>query len=377
MDSLESLKSIKVQKLTDELGIQFGISEVQNAQLIQKGFWYIRFFANLFPYLEDLSEWLGIRVLPEKNWLDCPVVMVSKYGGAVTVSPNLKELLVNLILYTQIEPGNIECLSQAWSSIREDILRIHIDLGGSPSSFSRLDKYVTNVENFKTEIYSYQNTRAYDFLQVDESAETKNFREYLNALMSDEGVIELPPGNLGAWQDYAKSAIAARAYTLFSYDKASAVETSDLIWLGFNKAAPFDSDMPVFQPLWQFTLARNPASFIRNLAFALVKMQDPTHLPEHIQTNPLFPAARALANVDHPTSYRGVEHMEAAQKFDEELNDGQRSYEALISASFWSAMSFGFPYKESYEAALMLAQKYGWDEMGELLEQNAFELQQS
>jgi hypothetical protein len=375
--SLEELQKWKVpQVLSDFLDTKFGVSKESNATLIQSGFWHVGYFAQARAWANTSSSWLGLRFIPGKELTELPVVATKDFGG-ITISPSLKDLIPNLILYFSVEPGDIEVIRENWDSTEDALYEAHSNLGGDQKSLVRLKEYIFNVDNFETDDYKNKRTRSHSFLYVDKTPETTNFRNFIQVLINNEKALPEFKENFGAWTDYAKSAIASRAYTIFVGKEKSLDEVANSIWLSFNKAAPFDSDIPGFTPIKQFIIDRNPTNVFYSFMVSLINSGDIKHLPQHIQDDPLFDAAHHLATIGFPTAYTGVEHMEAAQRFDEELNDGQRSYEALISAAFWSAQSLGFPYKESYQAALMLAEKYGWDEMHDLLEQNTFDLQKS
>jgi hypothetical protein len=373
---IEFLKNLKPTKAVEEFfGVSFGISKRNNAQLIQNGFWHVNFFAHQFSWLEDYSNWIGVRIVPGVSLEESPIVSVNKFG-AMTISPNLKNLTVNWLYYTQIDANNWEFIHQEWLSVKNEILEIHSQLGGDMDLFTRFDAYILNAENFHLPGYMNEITRAHEFLKVDQSVETTRFREFMQKLILNENLLPEFSNNFGAWNDYTRAAIASRAYFLRGSKKKSLVDTVQSMWLGFDKPAPYDSD--IFGKIKQFGISRNPTLPLHSIALSTT--QPYTHLneppiPDSIQNDPLFPAAQALASFSHASGYKGVEHMEAAAKLDIDLNDGKRSYEALVSASFWSAMNLGFPFKESYQAALHLAAKYGWDEMLELLEMNEFELQ--
>lgn len=374
--ALEFLRNLKSTKAVEELfDAKFGTSDAENAGLIQHGFWHVRYFAQARSWAGEDSSWLGVRILPNKPLAEMPVVATNKFG-AITISPTLKDFVPNWLLYMRIESGDWNYIHTEWEKVEDQIQNIHSRLGGDPNFFDRFKSYVLNDENFQTKDYLDRKSRAYDFLKVDQSTETIQFREFIQRLILDETLLPEFSGDFGAWNDYARAAIATRAYFLRGNKTKSLLDTVQSMWLGFDKSAPFDSD--IFGKIKQFTLARDPTLSLHSIALSTT--QPYTHLnepaiPDSIRNDPLFPAALALGSLDHAGAYQGVEHMEAAAKLDVDFNDGQRSYEALISASFWSAMNIGFPFKESYQAALHLAAKYGWDEMRELLEINEFKIQ--
>jgi hypothetical protein len=373
ISTLEYLKTITPsQSALDVLGATFGVSAEENAALIQHGFWHVCFFANQFAWLEADSNWIGVRIVPGVNMAECPVVSVNRFG-ATTISPTLKNLIPNWILYTQIDAENWLFIQQEWASAKADLLEIHLKLGGEQALFERFEAYLNDDSNFSRPNYLQPKSRAIEYLQVDRSVETTRFRSCIQNLINNENDLPDFSNDFGAWTDFARSVISARAYTLRANKQRSLTDTVQSLWLGFDKSAPFDSD--IGQPL-QFHIARDPADRLRSLALAVTEpWPDEAGIPDRIQNDPLFPAAQALGRAEHAFSYRGVEHMEAAAKLDIEYGDGRRSYEALISASFWSAMSLGFPYPQAYQAAFHLSQKYRWDEMSEMLEVNEFELQ--
>jgi hypothetical protein len=375
--SISFIELLKNSKFTDStlqfLDTQFGVTAQENAVLVQHGFWHVAYFAHSRAWAQESSSWIGIRIIPNTPLAEMPVVATSRLG-ATTISPTLKNLIPNWILYMTIEPGSWEAIQNEWSDVENEIKDIHYQLGGDLLLFERFKNYVLDSKNFQTKGYIERSSRAFEFLKVDQSVETIQFREFIQKLILDQTLPPEFPNNFGAWNDYAKSAIASRAYSLRAGEQRSLLDTVQPMWLGFDKPAPFD-DLGFFE-IKQFDMSRNPANNIRSLALVTTQpwLNEPP-IPDSIQNDPLFPAARALASFSHASGYKGVEHMEAAAKLDLDLNDGKRSYEALISASFWSAMNLGFPYKESYQASLLLARKYGWDEMLELLEMNEFEIQ--
>jgi hypothetical protein len=372
IDFLRNLKpSDAVQSV---FSAKFGVGDSENAILIRHGFWHVLFFANQFLWAGHNSHWIGIRLMPGVSLADSPVVSVKQFGAS-TISPNLKNLIPNWILHTRIEAENWEYVHTEWSNVKNEMKEIHLNLGGDSQLFDRFDEYISDSKNFQTPNYIKRQSRAYEFLKVDRSTETIQFREFLQSLILNETLLPEFSNNFGAWNDYARTALASRAWNLRVGEVKTLSETAKKIWLGFNKAAPFDSDLRAGVPISQFTSSRDPGGEIHGLLVGMNPFNDTESIPSSIQSDPLFPAAQALFSQNHYSGYTGVEHMEAAAKLDIDLNDGKRSYEALISASFWSAMNLGFPYKQSYDAALHLAQKYGWDEMLENLELNNFEVQ--
>lgn len=369
---------LKNLKLSDAcltvLDGSFGVTAQENAQLIQNGFWHVRFFARSRVWADDNSLALGVRILPNVGVSDSPVVAVSRYG-ATTIAPQLKNLIPNWLLYLQIESGNWEFLREEWSRVKLELQEVHLALGGEPDLFDRFEAFLTDVNNFKSKGYLAQDSRAYEFLKVDQSIETLNFRKFAQNLIDDPTILPDFSDNFGAWSEYAKYLMAARAWKLHTQGLRTFADSVEGMWLGFNKPAPFDSKASVAKPASQFALTRVPEGALHTLAQTITQFDsNESRLPQSIQNDPLLLTARALASSDFASGYQGVEHMEAAAKLDIDFNDGKRSYEALISASFWSAMNLGFPFKESYQAGLHLAAKYGWDEMLELLEGNEFEL---
>jgi hypothetical protein len=378
-NELDFLRALEPSKtVSDFFDAIFGISLEENALLIRHGFWHVAYFAYAEIWTGDSSSRIGVRILPGMSLSEMPVVATNQYG-AITISPTLKNLVPNWILHMVIEPGSWESVQSQWSKVEEEIKNIHFQLGGDLLLFERFKNYILDDKNFQTPIYLDEKSRAFEFLKVDQSVETVQFREFIQKLILNETLLPEFPNNFGAWNDYAKSALAFRAYDLLTMKLKTRLETVETIWLGFDKPAPFDSDVFVSQ----FTISRNPASLIHDLVTRVEQWdqwdteESRELLPGRIRSDPLFPAFLALdkAKFGYTSAYTGIEHMEAAAKLDLDLNDGKRSYEALISASFWSAMNLGFPYKESYQASLLLARKYGWDEMLELLEMNEFDIQ--
>jgi hypothetical protein len=375
--SLNFLRTLKLSEATTTFfDAMFGVSSEENAVLVQHGFWHVAYFAHSEIWAGNRSSWIGVRLLPNTPLSEMPVVATSRYG-AITISPKLKNLIPNWILYTIIEPGSWESIQSQWSDVENEIKNIHLQLGGDLALFEKFKTYVLDGKNFETPDYLKENSRAFEFLKVDQSIETTQFREFIQKLILNTDLLPEFPNDFGAWNDYARTTVALRAWRLFADEKKTLLEIIKHVWLGFDKSAPFDSDLSTNAEISQFTIARNPiydlSTVARTVARASRDLEEGT--VSEIVSDPLFPAARALASFDHASGYKGVEHMEAAAKLDLDLNDGKRSYEALISASFWSAMNLGFPYKESYQASLLLARKYGWDEMLELLEMNEFDIQ--
>jgi hypothetical protein len=374
LNLIEELKNFKPSDtFRSVLSAEFGITPQKNAVLVQNGFWHVLFFANQYLWADDESDWIGVRIIPNLALQDSPVVSVNQFGAS-TISPTLKNFIPNWILHTRIEKGSFEHVNSEWSNVKIEMKEAHLNFGGDLDLFNRFDAFISDTQNFQTEGYIERSSRAFEFLKVDQSIQTVQFREFIQKLILDQTLLPEFKNDFGAWNDYARSAIAARAYFLRGGEQRTLLDTVQSMWLGFDKPAPFD-DL-VFFHIEQCDMSRNPANNIHSLAFATTRSwSDEPPIPESIQKDPLFPAAQALASFDHASGYKGVEHMEAAAKLDLDLNDGKRSYEALISASFWSAMNLGFPYKESYQASLLLARKYGWDEMLELLEMNEFDIQ--
>ena len=370
--TIELLKSIRLsEEVLQLLDANFGVTPEENAKLVQLGFWHVAFFANARVWAGARSSWIGVRLIPNRPLDEMPVVATSRFG-AITISPSLKNLIPNWLLYLRVSAGSWQSIHDEWNNVKDQLLSIHLSINGDSALFDRLEKYVLTAKNFESPKYQNEIQREHEFIHVDQSLETTQFRNFIQKLILDQLTLPELPNNFGAWNDYARSAIASRAYALRGRKQRSLPDTIQAMWSGFDKAAPYDSDL---LQLRQFTMARDPTDQLRQLALAVTQpWPEEAAIPMGIQSDPLFPAARALASFDFASGYQGVEHMEAAAKLDIDFNDGQRSYEALISASFWSAMNLGFPFKESYQAGLHLAAKYGWDEMLELLEGNEFEL---
>jgi hypothetical protein len=375
---LHSLNTLKLsQEAQSVLDGMFGVSEVETANLVQHGFWHIGFFAQQAVWAEEDSNWIGVRLLPNVMLQDSPVVSVQRYG-AVTISPTLKNLIPNWIIYIQLAIGNWQFIYENWHGVQDELRQVHLSLGGDSDFFDRLGAFVTDSQNITILSSASLQKRASLLMGIEQTSETHQFSDLLVSMMSDEVVLPKFNDIFRGWGDAARSAIATRAWNLRVNEKKSLLETVDLMWLGVDKAAPFDYPLSSASPIEPFNSYRTPQHTIHSLALSV--SQPYTHLnepaiPMHIQNDPLFTAVKTLGELSHISAYTGVQHMEAAAKLDIDLNDGKRSYEALISASFWSAMNLGFPYKQSYDAALHLAQKYGWDEMLENLELNNFEVQ--
>jgi hypothetical protein len=355
------------------LSIRFDLSNAEKENLVRHGFWHVQFFAQQFAWADTDSDWIGVRIIPNVALQDSPVVSVNHFG-AITVSPTFRDFIPNLILHSRIAVGDGEFVSSQWSNVSEELQNLHEKLGGSKIIFDKLTEYLLNQDNFNANQNSDSNLILQNFANQIKDSKTLIFRQNLESMIKNTQYLPQKIDNLGAWNDYLRSAVASRAWSLYVNEIKPLKEVVDNIWLGFDKSAPFDSDIKLGSPISQFTISRSPAEELRLLSLAVVQPfklgQTTTYF-----NDPLFEAAKALASNDFFEGYKGVEHMEAAAKLDVDLNDGKRSYEALVSASFWSAMNLGFPYKESYQAALHLAAKYGWDEMLELLEMNEFELQ--
>ncbi len=375
---LHILNTFKLsQEAKTVLDAEFGVSEAQIASLVQYGFWHVGFFAQQAVWAAEDSNWIGVRILPNTMLEDSPVVSVQRYG-AITISPTLKNLIPNWIIYIQLAIGNWQFIYEKWHLVQVELRQAHLNLGGDVRFFDRLDAFLGDTENIVILNNASQQKRASLLMGIDPTSETQQFSNLLLSLMNDEAVLPKYDDVFHGWNDAARAIIATRAWNLRVTEKKPLLATIDFMWFGVDKAAPFDYPLSSAEPIEPFRSYRSPHHTIHSLALSV--SQPYTHLneppiPMHIQSDPLFTAVKTLGELSHVSSYRGVEHMEAATKLDIDLNDGKRSYEALISASFWSAMNLGFPYKQSYDAALHLAQKYGWDEMLENLELNSFEIQ--
>jgi hypothetical protein len=355
------------------LSIRFDLSNSEKETLIRHGFWHVQFFAQQFAWAGSDSDWIGVRIIPNLTLQDSPIVSVNNFG-AITVSPSFREFIPNLILHSRIAVGDGKFIFSQWSNVSKELQDLHESLGGSKIAFDKLTEYLLNQDNFNDAQNYDSNLVLQNFADQIKDPETSTFRRNLQLMIENTHYLPQKVDNLGIWKDYFHSAIASRAWSMYVNNVKPLEEVVDDIWLGFDKPAPFDSDIKLGNPISQFTISRNPAEELRLLSLTIAQ---PFKLGQTAAyfNDPLFEAAKALSSNDFFEGYKGVEHMEAAAKLDIDLNDGKRSYEALISASFWSAMNIGFPFKESYQAAVHLAQKYGWDEMLELLEMNEFELQ--
>jgi hypothetical protein len=367
------------------LNLQFGVTQAENASLIKYGFWHILYFARLAEEDPDYTmlalhtdvktgktaydnslSWIGIRILPDTSLADCPVVL-TQYCGAITVSPTLRNFIPNWILHTQIEKGNWEYVHGNWPIVKDELQDIHVQLGGDPGLFERLSHYIETTENFKTLRYTAKKgvSRAYEYIKVDNSTETVRFREFIQTLIQNQASLPDFPNNFGAWNDYARSCLATRATYLVATGQKTVQEAAPLLWTGFDKSIPFDSHIRKIQ-IRQFTARIDPGCDIW-ACVSNFSRRNKDMIPVDIYMDPLFAASQA-SRMD----CKGEEHMKAAKKIDMELGNGKRSYEALLSASYFSANKRGHLIEKSYEAALQLAQKYQWNQMLEFLMSNRF-----
>ena len=329
--------------------------------LYKKGFW------SVVPFAFDGNDVIGVRVIPNSNVKDLPIVKsCSKVGTSITFSPNLESLVVFGIIEYLGDKEDCEFLLEDFEDF-EDLSKPLFNYVKSKTNLSYFKTYISeiNVDDFfKDEVKANEEMFKTLWLHYNDTTVEKSKDELFTKLINNPSYI---PNNLdidyGVWNTFVNNTLAQRA---ISYG----IESSNYwkyIWKGALESHGFDPAIASIKESKPYHRIGNYA--IKHIASYLNPKNKGFYdsIPDEYKNHPIFEATQEIY-LNNKT-YVGDKHLVAAAILDEEHNDPLGAWNALITASYWAGVNSPGAIPIYWKAAITLAERYNWTEIHEVLVQ--------
>lgn len=357
----------------DALGLQVPTPEDLHTHVRQAHWGEVPFLRSAPSSGNDLI--FSLRIDPARTQQDWPVICsVQGQPGGLTYASSLSTFAVNFLARQNTLGG--------FHDLPTDRLEaLHRTLSGdaSPEAFQQGLAYNLNVilpeaERLLGEGEPPDDLRIGQYLAVlDPDPLHVRFREALSLLI--EGKLERHDlRSFGPWASW----LALAEYYAFAqaqFQAASEVEAQrprrDLALNVLEHVPQYDAGALLsYRPKHFVAL---PPSSLKSVVEALVTpFGFETLIPEdhpywRDEVAHLILSAQSRAGA----AYDGLAHIRAAAMYDEERNDPVRAFEALQTGTFWAAVNAGIVLRPALDAAAALAERQGWEESVQALQQNA------
>ncbi|MET6997334.1 hypothetical protein [Chitinophaga defluvii] len=348
MTALKTLGQTWSEEDSDTISFHPGIPMKKWLPYLKKGYWHI------LPLGHDSYSVYGLRIMPDKKWEEWPVVVFNDLHSAVTIAPDSSAALP-LIRY-QIITGDQEMFTymlEGWNRYKALALPLQKILGNTAD----LDEFKQFLEAHKPDDspgnedalflklwYLYDTTAAHKAMRTAITEMEEN-DEYLPSLSPDK--------SYGIWQTRLYH-LFARHLDISHVEKAlkDAKLTANII-TAFDEPLCYDNE---YGGISQFpNRAIEPDSLSVDLAALILTEED----NKWVQADPLFPVMQELTQ-KRKSKYIGTAHMEAAALLDDQLDRPLRSWNALVSAAYWSGKNLQETALPAWEAAIYLCKKNKW-----------------
>ncbi len=342
-------------------------SALEQMRVFENGSWFVAPFTFGSTSRETLAALLSPRMTSLK---DAPVIGVYIGLGyatptAVTRAPNLKALIPMLYLSLMENATKIKALKSDLDAAISQSKPLFDYLGEGDLDF--LKSYLLDEENQERFKKAKKNQDSFfcDFWNhyYDTPEHKKAFDLFAQLIDNKKFLPEFQEEDYGIWNAYVRSVLTQRAYDLEPKNKTQMEKQYWHLWKYACMPHGLDCDKMPFKKyqyyygnskdmMWGVSLSINSAR----------KHED--FLPDTVANHPLYEATTLIED----KQYAGENHLMAAKRFDQELNDPEASWNALVSTAYWAGHAKRLDLVEaSWQYAIDLSQRQGWNVLNEVL----------
>jgi hypothetical protein len=359
LEIIEKLKAI-AQKMNEDdialLGFSPSIDNGIQSNLLGKGWWHVLYFGS-----NDYFQF-GLRIVPWKKFGEWPVVAMNEFYSSSTIAPNISKALPFLRYRNLIDSQEyFELIKGDWDNYIKTATPI-IEILKSEKSIEDFKEYMFDPkQNNPSNAESVSEKYVKFWEHIYPSPDFKKIRTEIDNMIENENYLpRLKTGEeYGIWQTRLFHLYASRV-TFNSLKMLVKKKQTSLLIPAFDEPLCFDSESISVSQLPNNS--RDPSISAFNFAEQIVTVEEPV-----IKNDPLFPAMEELVN-EGKNNYTGIRHAEAAAILDDRLGQPKRSWNALISSTYWSGKNSDEALLPVLEAAIYLCKKHKWIDATPVLE---------
>ncbi|UUC45977.1 hypothetical protein [Flavobacterium cerinum] len=353
---------------TKALKIEFNRKDslLKQMHIFENGFWF------LAPFAFDLASYktLAVSLSPRMTSLkDEPVVKVytGSYGdvAAVTQAPDVKAIIPMAYLKLMETATAIKALKSDLEAAISQSKPLFDYLGEGDLDF--LKSYLSDEENqerFKKAKRNYDSFFC-DFWNhyYDTPEHKKAFDLFAQLIDNKKFLPEFQEEDYGIWNAYVYSALTERADNLEPKNKVQMEKQYWHLWKYARMPLGVDCDSMPFKKYEYYT--GQSKDMMWHVSLSINSARDHYgFLPDEVANHPLYEATTLIQD----KQYAGDQHWIAAKRFDEEFNDPESCWNALVCTAYWAGLARRFDLVEaSWQYAIDLSQRQGWNVLNEVL----------
>lgn len=333
------------------------LSDENRYLLLKNGWWHIYYFAS--TYKTDY----GMRITPNMNYKDWPVMSTFDFESTTTLAPNLS-LLFYFKYLTLIEDQE---LFEEYNRLKDKIHTIakpFLEVVNGIEELKYFEQYFTNNSNLPNSEEKILENYLHFWNRYDNSYGHKILRTIITEFMKDNNTYydEIEYENLGIWKSRILYILVQRVCNL-ELNLKNNLKIEKLLWELFSCLNVYDSeDINLSHFSNEISTPKSELWYcINELGIDIDKRSD------YLKKGPLFPALLKMSELYltnfNLNKYIGIEHMEAAAYYDSELNDPIMAWNCLVCAAYWSGVNTNETLLPAWEAAIYLAEKHGWKDV--------------
>ncbi|WP_286914773.1 hypothetical protein [Flavobacterium sp. UBA4197] len=356
------------QETREALKIEFNRkgSLLKQMRMFENGFWFLAPFA----FEPASGSTLAVSLSPRMTSLkDEPVVKV--YTGfysdvaAITQAPNLKAMIPMAYLKLMETATAIKALKSNMDAAISQSKPLFDYLGEGDLDF--LKSYLLDEENQERFKKAKKNRDVFfcDFWNhyYDTPEHKKAFDLFAQLIADKKFLPEFQEEDYGIWNAYVRSALTERAYDLEPKNKTQMEKQYWHLWKYARMPLGLDCDEMGFKK-YEYHYGESK-SMMWGVSLSINSARDHEgFLPEEVASHPLYEATTLIEG----KQYAGEHHWMAAKRFDEEYNDAESCWNALIAAAYWAGLAKRLDLVEaSWQYAIDLSQRQGWNVLNEVL----------
>ncbi len=352
------------------LKIEFNRKEslIDQIRFFEKGFWFQAPFA--FEY-EDYST-LAVLLSPHMTSLkEAPVVNLKKGvwfndgAAAATQAPNLKAMIPMAYLRLMETATAIKHLKSDLDAAISQSKPLFDYLGEGNLDF--LKSYLLDEENQERFKKAKKNHDSFfcDFWNhyYDTPEHKKTFALFAQLIDNKKFLPEFQEDDFGIWNAYVRSVLAERAHYLQPKNKTQMENRYWHLWKYACMPHGLDCDTMPFKKYQYYYGHSNNMMWHVSLSINSARDHE-GFLPDAVANHPLYEATTLIED----KQYTGDQHWIAAKRFDEEYNDPEACWNALVSTAYWAGLADRLDLVEaSWQYAIDLSQRQNWNVLHEVL----------
>ncbi|MEO4004162.1 hypothetical protein [Flavobacterium sp. CAU 1735] len=350
------------------LKIEFNRKEgsLEQMRIFENGYWFLAPFAFDRASYKTLAVSLSPRMTSLKNE---PVVKA--YTGfyknvtANTLAPNLKAMIPMAYLQQMETAKEIKALKSDLNEAISLSKPLFDYLGEGDLDF--LKSYLLDEENLERFKKAKKNHDAFfcDFWNhyYDTPEHKKAFDLFAQLIDNKKFLPEFQEEDYGIWNAYVRSVLTQRAYDLERKNRNQMEKWYWHLWKYACMPHGLDCDKMPFKKYQYYYGNSNDLMWGVSLSINSVRDHE-GFLPDEVANHPLYEATTLIEG----KQYTGDQHWIAAKRFDEEYNDPEACWNALVSTAYWAGLAKRMDLVEaSWQYAIDLSKRQGWNVLNEVL----------